>query len=93
MPSYGVNIDDDDMAEWIEDQRIRESETGAREVVSRSQVIREAVALDRALTAVLEDPPSDLADEVHVPPRDGDRRGWVRQLVLDALRYRAMSRD
>lgn len=91
MPSYGVNIDDEEMADWIESQRIRTSDSGGNEVVSRSQVIREAVALDRAITDLLDDPPSDLAAQAHLPPRDGNRRGWARQLVLDALRYRAMS--
>jgi hypothetical protein len=92
MPSYGVNVTDDEMAEWIEDQRIR-TRDGAREVVPRSQVIREAIALDQAITEVLEDPPEGLAVGAHLPPRDRDRRGFARQLVLDALRYRAEQSD
>lgn len=92
MPSYGVNVTDGEMAEWIEDQRIRTDESGSRDLVSRSQVIREAVELDKAVTDVLENPPADVASEAYLPRRD-DRRGFARQLVLDALRYRSESRE
>lgn len=92
MPSYGVNVTDEEMAEWIEDQRIR-TRGGKRELVPRSQVIRECIELDMAITELLETPPADVASEAFLPRREENRRGFARQLVLDALRYRAEQSD
>lgn len=74
MPSFGVNIESDEMAEWIEDQRIR-TESGGREIVSRSQVIRECVVLARI-----------AVEEIEAAPFDVEREQWrhvVRQALVD----------
>ena len=77
MESFGVNVDDS-VAERIEDKRVRITDEGEREIVSRSQVVNELLRVGLAADEIIEDAPLDL-------PRGRGREAFIRQAVIDAL--------
>jgi len=77
---YGVSVDDD-IADGIEQYRIRvDPETGAQDIVGRSQAVRELVSIGLAAAELIEN--SDDLDLDHGKPREA----FVRQAVLNELR-------
>lgn len=75
---YGVLIDDS-AASYIEDQRIRfDSQTGEREILKRSPVIRELLSLGIVANKIIENSELDLE---HGRPREA----FVRQALYNEL--------
>ncbi len=78
MQSFGVNVDDD-VADQIKALRQRESADGTTEIVSRSQVIRELLALGLVAENVLD------SSEVAVDSQR-DKEALVRQAIIERVR-------
>jgi hypothetical protein len=78
MKTFGANLEDS-QAEAIEELRPRPNpETGEMQIASRSQVVREQVAIGLAITDLIERSDLDLD-----PGRD--RVAFARQAVLNQL--------
>jgi hypothetical protein len=73
----GVSLTEENH-DWIESRRVT-WEDGEREILSRSAVINEQIALARAVTEAIESASFDVA-------RGDDRERWARQAMLDAVR-------
>jgi len=78
MQSFGVNVDDD-VADQIKALRQRESADGTTEIVSRSQVISELLALGLVAENVLD------SSEVAVDSQR-DKEALVRQAIIERVR-------
>jgi hypothetical protein len=78
MQSFGVNVDDD-VADQIKALRQRESADGTTEIVSRSQVIRELLALGLVAENVLD------SSEAAVDSQR-DKEALVRQAIIERVR-------
>lgn len=78
MQSFGVNVDDD-VADQIKALRQRESADGTTEIVSRSQVIRELLALGLVAERTLDS--SEAAVE-----SQRDKEALVRQAIIERVR-------
>lgn len=78
MQSFGVNVDDD-VADQIKALRQRESADGTTEIVSRSQVIRELLALGLVAERSLDS--SEAAVE-----SQRDKEALVRQAIIERVR-------
>jgi hypothetical protein len=73
----GASIEDD-LFEFIESRRVTWDD-GEREILSRSAVINEQLALARAVTEAIESASFEV-------DRGEDRERWARQAMLDAVR-------
>lgn len=78
MQSFGVNVDDD-VAEQIKALRQRETADGSTEIVSRSQVIRELLALGLVAERTIDS--SDVAVD-----SQRDKEALVRQSIIERVR-------
>lgn len=78
MQSFGVNVDDD-VADQIKALRQRESADGTTEIVSRSQVIRELLALGLVAENVLESTEAAVDSQ-------RDKEALVRQAIIERVR-------
>jgi len=78
MQSFGVNVDDD-VADQIKALRQRESADGSTEIVSRSQVIRELLALGLVAENVLESSETVIDSQ-------RDKEALVRQAIIERVR-------
>jgi hypothetical protein len=78
MQSFGVNVDDD-VAEQIKALRQRETADGSTEIVSRSQVIRELLALGLVAERTIDS--SDVAVD-----SQRDKEALVRQAIIERVR-------
>lgn len=78
MQSFGVNVDDD-VADQIKALRQREAADGTTEIVSRSQVIRELLALGLVAERTLDS--SEAAVE-----SQRDKEALVRQAIIERIR-------
>jgi hypothetical protein len=78
MQSFGVNVDDD-VADQIKALRQRESADGTTEIVSRSQVIRELLALGLVAERTLD------SSEAAVDSQR-DKEALVRQAIIERVR-------
>lgn len=78
MQSFGVNVDDD-VAEQIKALRQREAADGTTEIVSRSQVIRELLALGLVAERTIDS--SDVAVD-----SQRDKEALVRQAIIERVR-------
>jgi hypothetical protein len=78
MQSFGVNVDDD-VADQIKSLRQRESADGTTEIVSRSQVIRELLALGLVAENVLESTEAAVDSQ-------RDKEALVRQAIIERVR-------
>ena len=78
MQSFGVNVDDD-VADQIKALRQREAADGTTEIVSRSQVIRELLALGLVAERTLD------SNEVAVDSQR-DKEALVRQAIIERVR-------
>jgi hypothetical protein len=78
MQSFGVNVDDD-VADQIKALRQREAADGTTEIVSRSQVIRELLALGLVAERTLD------SSEAAVDSQR-DKEALVRQAIIERVR-------
>mgnify|MGYP002760596118 FL=1 len=78
MQSFGVNVDDD-VADQIKALRQREAADGTTEIVSRSQVIRELLALGLVAERTLD------SSEAAVDSQR-DKEALVRQAIIERAR-------
>jgi len=78
MQSFGVNVDDD-VADQIKALRQRESADGTTEIVSRSQVIRELLALGLVAENVLDSSGAAVDSQ-------RDKEALVRQAIIERVR-------
>ena len=78
MQSFGVNVDDD-VADQIKALRQREAADGTTEIVSRSQVIRELLALGLVAENVLDSSGAAVDSQ-------RDKEALVRQAIIERVR-------
>lgn len=77
MQSFGINVDDE-VAEKIEDRRVRITEDGSREIDSRSKVCNRLLRLGLVAAEALDDAEFEV-------PEGHPREAMIRQAVVDQV--------